>query len=152
MTAAQTSPETGCGSPGLASAAGAVTGRAATQGEGVNARPRPTGPAHTTVDQVALERRLNGDTSVRLNIAEREEGVRRLHALGMNDRPIARRLGISDRTVLRIRGRFGLPAVVLYRPPAPHGTPTRYRHQGCRCDECRRANSDYCAQWTRRSA
>lgn len=29
------------------------------------------------------------------------------------------------------------------RELAPHGTYSRYQNQGCRCDECRQANTDY---------
>jgi DNA-binding Xre family transcriptional regulator len=42
---------------------------------------------------------------------EREELVRTLHRQQYNDQQIADRTGMSDRTVLRIRARLGLPAV-----------------------------------------
>jgi DNA-binding CsgD family transcriptional regulator len=46
-----------------------------------------------------------------LTIAERQDLVRTLHRQQCSDREIARRTGMSDRTVLRIRARLGLPAV-----------------------------------------
>jgi DNA-binding CsgD family transcriptional regulator/DNA-binding Xre family transcriptional regulator len=46
-----------------------------------------------------------------LTAAEREELVRSLHRQQCSDRQIADRTGMSGRTVLRIRGRLGLPAV-----------------------------------------
>lgn len=35
---------------------------------------------------------------------------------------------------------------------APHGTPSRYSHGGCRCDECRRAASIRINKWRREQA
>lgn len=107
--------------------------------------------SHVTVDDVAVQRRLDGDTTVRLTIAERRACVARLHAQGMNDRPIARRLGISDRTVLRIRKLLDLPANPKQLRPADHGDLLSYQ-RGCRCSACRAANAENCRRYTRRSA
>jgi len=61
-------------------------------------------------DEGAVERRLSGE-DVRMSPKDREEIVRRLHAAKLSDPAIAARIGMSDRTVLRIRQRLGLPAV-----------------------------------------
>jgi ParB family transcriptional regulator, chromosome partitioning protein len=63
------------------------------------------------VDEVAVQRAVNGDLSVSLSIAERREAVRLLHRQGYHDRQIACTLGITDRTVIRIREALDLPAV-----------------------------------------
>lgn len=65
----------------------------------------------TRVDPVSVERACAGQR-VALNPREREQVVKRLHAAGLNDQQIARRTGISDRTVLRARQRLGLPATL----------------------------------------
>lgn len=62
------------------------------------------------VDEIALERRLAGDRTVRLTKLERREAVRRLHAQGLTDHPIADRIGTSAETVRADRARIGLPA------------------------------------------
>lgn len=76
-----------------------------------------TRPPRYDIDEMAVERAVAGDPPTQLTIAEREEAVRRLHALNYSDRGIARRLGIAERTAHRIRhDRLGLPAVpALYR-------------------------------------
>lgn len=59
-------------------------------------------------------------------------------AAGLSDPAIADKLGVSERTVLRWRGRLGLES--QWSPAtAPHGTTARYRR--CKCDECRAANN-----------
>lgn len=68
-------------------------------------------PDATRIDEVAVERSCAGE-KVPLGPREREEVVRRLHAAHLNDQQIARRTGISDRTVIRARQRLGLPAVL----------------------------------------
>jgi hypothetical protein len=100
---------------------------------------------------MAVARRVAGDQSVYVTKYERRECVRQLHALGMNDGPIARRLGISDRTVLRIRGRLGLPANEMQRPMPAHGSPGRYR-RGCRCLVFREGNNGRTTKYRRRAA
>lgn len=63
------------------------------------------------VDEVAVLRCASGSRhGLDLNIAEREEAVRLVHAEGLSDRQIAARTRITDRTVFRIRHRLGLPA------------------------------------------
>lgn len=62
-----------------------------------------------SVDDVAVERAASGE-AVTLSTAEREEAVRRLNHRGLNDKQIATRLRISDRSVLRIRQRCDIPA------------------------------------------
>jgi ParB/RepB/Spo0J family partition protein len=72
-------------------------------------RASTTTPAY---DEAAVVRRLDGDHTVPIRNADREEIVRRAHRVGLNDRETARRAGLEDRTVLRIRQRLGLPANV----------------------------------------
>jgi hypothetical protein len=56
------------------------------------------------------------------------------------DKVIARRLGVSDRTVLRYRRRLGIPAWRETRNPTwMHGA-SAYAAGLCRCDECTEAN------------
>lgn len=74
------------------------------------AREQSRGQQHCGgVDEVAIDRAMGGQRT-RLTIPERREAVRRLHGYGLTDQDTARRLHISDRTVLRIRQRMGLPA------------------------------------------
>ena len=79
-----------------------------------DANPTPA-PNSTTVDSAAVDRALTGDVADRLSIADRREAVRTLHAQGYNDSRIAERIGITARTVLRIRQRLDLPAVTTTR-------------------------------------
>lgn len=62
------------------------------------------------VDEVAVDRAVNGDRSVILKPREREEAVRALHKQGHSDGQIAMVLGIAGRTVLRIRQRLNISA------------------------------------------
>lgn len=59
------------------------------------------------VDEVAVERAVRGGR-VSLTLTERDEAVRRV-AGSLSDVEVADLLGVSDRTVQRIRYRFGLP-------------------------------------------
>lgn len=72
-------------------------------------------------DEVAVQRRIDGDHVVRLTPHETDEAVRRLNHQGLSDPQIADRLGITDRTVLRLRQRTGVPATpatAAFRPGA----------------------------------
>ncbi len=76
-------------------------------------RERPRGFSHDPdwIDEMAVERVAAGESyHERLSVKEREEVVRLLHRQRMTDRDIARRTGMADRTVLRIRQRLGLLA------------------------------------------
>ncbi|MGH9249434.1 MAG: hypothetical protein ACRD0W_07970 [Acidimicrobiales bacterium] len=55
------------------------------------------------VDEMAVERRMSGDTTVQLTRAERWTAIEHLNAAGLSDKKISRQLGISDRQVLRVR-------------------------------------------------
>lgn len=62
-----------------------------------------------SIDEVAVQRRINGDKSVALSIAEYEEVVRVLHREGLTDSGIARRACLSADNVGKVRKRLGLP-------------------------------------------
>lgn len=66
------------------------------------------------LDPIQVERALYGDR-VPLSLAERIEAVRRLNREGLTDPQIADRLHVSDRCVLRLRHRAGIPPVRAYR-------------------------------------
>lgn len=63
------------------------------------------------VDESAVDLAAAG-VRVKLSIAEREETVRVLHGMKLNDSQIAERVNVDPRTVLRIRQRLELPANV----------------------------------------
>lgn len=67
-------------------------------------------------DEVAIARAASGDLSVRLLPHERVTAVRLLAGRGLSDRAVAARLGLCDRSILRIRARHGIPPGV---PAAP---------------------------------
>lgn len=63
-------------------------------------------------DEVIVERCLAGSPcGIKPSTAEREQIVYTLRGKGLNDAEIARRTGIPERTVLRVRHRIGLPPV-----------------------------------------
>jgi len=64
------------------------------------------------LDAVAVQRRIDGDSTVRLNIAEKREAVRLLHGRGRTDGEIAATPGLTKRQTLRIRQELELPANV----------------------------------------
>jgi hypothetical protein len=68
----------------------------------------PVADAQETVDLVAVELAVSG-RRVRLNHAERLEGLRRMHLLKWSNPLIAQRLGCEPRTVNRLRVEIGLP-------------------------------------------
>jgi len=61
------------------------------------------------VDEIAVDRALRGEAQ-RLNKAEKREAVRRAHPWRWSDMLIASTIGISDKTVTRIREELELPA------------------------------------------
>jgi ParB family chromosome partitioning protein len=86
--------------------------RADERGEDITARDE--------IDELAVQRAVGGDRSVRLNVSEREEAVRILSQQGLSDSDVAARLGVTARTVLRCRQRYGVgtSAFTLGRRPA----------------------------------
>lgn len=60
-------------------------------------------------DEVAIARAASGDLSVRLMPHERVAAVRLLAGKGLSDRTVGARLGLCDRSILRIRHRHGIP-------------------------------------------
>lgn len=71
-------------------------------------------PQRDDTDPVAIQRRLTGDHTIRLNIGEREQAVHTLNAQGHSDKRIANTIGVTKRTVLRIRQRLDIPAAPAY--------------------------------------
>lgn len=72
-------------------------------------RPRNWGHDPGWVDEVAVgEVAIGRGYAERLSIGEREALVRLMHGWRLSDYEIARRTGMSSRTVLRIRQRLGL--------------------------------------------
>lgn len=67
--------------------------------------------ADVDIDEVAVQRRMDGDTTVPLNRAERLDLVRRLNGQGLNDKEIGRRTGIHPDQVQRDRTDLGLPGI-----------------------------------------
>jgi hypothetical protein len=64
----------------------------------------------TYVDEIAVQRAVNGDPPARLTQAEREAAVRRLYGRGLNDREIGERLGVQRAWAGKVRRRLELPA------------------------------------------
>ena len=87
------------------------------------ARPSVRPVATGTVDEIAVQRAVAGDTTVTLNKHERCAAVRILHARSYSDSKIADTLGIAAETVLRIRHRLHLPAVT---DPVEVNTPAEW--------------------------
>lgn len=58
---------------------------------------------------------------------------------GLDDRAVASALGSTKVAVARARARLGIPSNFRYKPAA-HGTCASYE-AGCRCDDCRQANT-----------
>ena len=76
--------------------------------------------------------------------------LRRLVAEGMSDAQVADAFGVSSRTVLRWRIAFGIASE--WTPElAPCGTKASYA-RGCRCGDCRHANTIAHRDWARRKA
>lgn len=79
-----------------------------------DAKPNTAGDGsdEPIVDEIAVHRALAGE-KVRLGQAERREIVKRAHERRWSDVYIARRTGMSEKTVLRIREELRLPAIPL---------------------------------------
>ena len=73
----------------------------------IDADLEPPTSESVAVDAVAVELALAG-IAVALTFDERREAVRQGVALRWSDGEIGRRIGVADRTVLRIRGELGL--------------------------------------------
>ena len=58
------------------------------------------------VDDIAIERRINGDTKITLNVDERDIAVELLDRRGLTDTEISGLVGIAVKTVQTIRLRF----------------------------------------------
>lgn len=73
------------------------------------AGPRPE-KVELDVDEIAVERSLNGDRQISLTYAEKVEVMRRMAQRGVSIRSIAAHLSTSKRTVCRHRDRVGSAA------------------------------------------
>lgn len=69
--------------------------------------PAPTVARTDTIDEVAVQRAMNGGR-VRLTLPERRLATARLAGQGLSDEQIAERLGVTRRTVLRDRKAHGI--------------------------------------------
>lgn len=78
----------------------------------LDAEPQTDELSDTPVDAVAVQRRMSGDLSVRLNRFERLEMIRQLHAQGHNDQVIMRLTGVHADQVRRDRLDLDLTAIV----------------------------------------
>lgn len=65
---------------------------------------------HEDVDDVAVQRLITGDIPEHTTIGERETAIRHLHALGLSDSQIGRRIGVSASCVYYRRKALALPA------------------------------------------
>lgn len=91
-------------------------------------RPAPDGcPDRDYIDQVAVERAVQGDAIRLSNLtpAEQAEAVRRLTELGLSARAIATRLATTERTIARRRATTqpAASATECHRPTAPPRPP-----------------------------
>lgn len=69
-----------------------------------------TGPV--ALDESSVARMVDGRPPAYTTAVERVAAVRILVGQGMSDRQIAARIGVTGRTVLRIRQRHGIPAAI----------------------------------------
>lgn len=67
------------------------------------------GQSRSSVDEVVVDRLCAGDIPEDTTLGEREAAVRRLHALGLNDREIGVRLRRPVKYATKVRRRLGLP-------------------------------------------
>lgn len=70
------------------------------------------------IDETAVERLIAGDIPEHTTIGEREAAIRHLHALGLSDRRIGDRIGVSAACVYYRRKALGLPANHRQHPRA----------------------------------
>lgn len=84
-----------------------------------DAGPVRRDPTRSGIDETAVELAVAG-TRVHLTISERREAVRILHGYGLTDPDMAKRLELSDRTILRIR----LHELHLPANDSPHNSQT----------------------------
>lgn len=85
--------------------------------------PLPTARRRISIDPVQVDAAVAWHPRPDINLRERREAIRVLHARGLSDSEIAERVGCWDRTVLRNRQALGLP------PNFPH----------CRADQLEEA-------------
>jgi hypothetical protein len=76
------------------------------------------------VDEVAVDRVLDGDSPARLTVAERREAVRRLVFARRTTQEIAEQVGVDARTVCRIVASLGLHR----QPLLAEGSRMSFRH------------------------
>lgn len=69
----------------------------------VRGRAINCGPGAPGFDEIAVDRAVAGDRTVRLNALERWAAIDRLDARGMSARQVAEQLGVTTRTVTRRR-------------------------------------------------
>lgn len=85
------------------------------------------------VDEIAVQRIVDGRHTGRVGYAEAAAATRRLAAAGYSDGQIAARLGYRRRSVVRIRVRHNIPAALTPRQNAydrQHDAPNRPRKAG----------------------
>lgn len=83
----------------------------------IRADERGTLEPNDLIDHVAVHLASEGNRTIVLRPAERDEAIRRLVTQCLSDEQIATRLGITSRTVLRIRKECGIaPAIPSSRP------------------------------------
>lgn len=77
----------------------------------IDTDPTPPTPDHEeTIDELAVELVISGETGIRLTRAERQEVVKHFHAHRWSDGRIADLVGVDDRTILRDREELHLEA------------------------------------------
>lgn len=72
---------------------------------------------HHDIDDIAVQRLIAGDKPEHTTIGEREAAIRQLHAQGLSDPEIGRRIGVSAACVYYRRKALALPA-----NPSKHNT------------------------------
>lgn len=93
--------------------------RGRSAGDWARASMRPfeiTALKHQDIDEIAVQRLIAGDVPERTTIGEREAAIRALHAEGLSDSQIGRRIGVSAACVFYRRKYLGIPANPQRRP------------------------------------